>query len=76
MLHFVMDVKRQAPPKHRRAPNSGHAADAVDAYVSVVRRLFTQSDLEVTNELASSIELKPSLEEIRGRRRKYYPEDV
>ena len=76
MLHFVMDVKRQTPPRQRRAPNSGHAAGASKAYASVVRRLFTQGDLEVTNELASSIELKPSLEEIRGRRRKYYPEEV
>ncbi len=76
MLHFVMDVNRQNPSRQQRAPNSGHAPRAAEAYASVVRRLFTQSDVEVTNELASSIELRPSLEEIRARRRKYYPEEA
>jgi hypothetical protein len=76
MLHFVMDVTRQKPPRQQRAPNSGHATGASEAYSSVVRRLFTQRDLEVTDELVSSVELKPSLEEIRARRRKYYPEGV
>jgi hypothetical protein len=76
MLHFVMDVKRQQPPRQRRAPNSSHAAGAIEAYASVVRRLFKQGDLEVTNELATSVQLKPSLEEIRACRRMYYPEDV
>lgn len=76
MLHFVLDVKRQTPPRERRAPNSGHSDEANEAYASVVSRLFTQDDIEVTNELASSTELKPSLADIRGRRRKYHPEDV
>ncbi|MGA3135190.1 MAG: hypothetical protein ABSC88_04265 [Terracidiphilus sp.] len=76
MLHFVMDVKRQTPPRERRAPNSGHVNEANEAYASVVSRLFNQGDIEVTNELASSTELKPSLADIRARRRMYYPDDV
>ena len=75
MLHFVMDVKRQKPSFRERAPNSGPAASALSAYSVVAQSVVTEPDLIVTDDIANAADLKPSLSEIRGRRKKYYPED-
>jgi hypothetical protein len=75
MLHFVMDVRRQQPVLEKRAPNSGHAAAALSDYTAVVDDLFGKPDFVVTDQIASSVVLRPSLEQIRARRRKYYPDD-
>lgn len=75
MLHLVMDVNRQAPPREQRSPNSSPAG-AVKAYGDVARKIFEDSEVVVTDELANTVELKPSLDQIRARRRKYYREEV
>jgi hypothetical protein len=75
MLHLIMDVKRQQPPRERRAPNLVRAQAVEAAYSAVIRQIFEQREVFVTNELASSIELRPTLAQIRARRRRYFPED-
>jgi hypothetical protein len=71
MLHLVMDVKRQAPPLLRRAPNTGHTAAASEAYDRVVERIFQQPEIAVTDQLATAANLKPTLADIQARRKRY-----
>jgi hypothetical protein len=75
MLHLVMDVRRQEPPMDRRAPHS-IPASVQEAYASVSRMIFRDAEITVTEQLVNQVDLRPTLEEIRARRRKYYPEDM
>jgi hypothetical protein len=70
-----MNVSRQEPPSDRRAPRTT-PANVIAAHTAFVRHLFETPAVLVTNELAAGIELKPSLEEIKERRRTYYPDDM
>ena len=75
MLHFVMDVIRQNPHRDKRAPNTGHEPGATAAYKTVTRHLFQVPETHVNDATVTGIELKPTLEQIKSRRKKYYPED-
>jgi hypothetical protein len=75
MLHLVMDVKRQNPPLESRAPNAGIPTVVQDAYDKVTRQIFEQGAVVITDEVAAGTQLKPTLDQIRARRKKYYPED-
>jgi hypothetical protein len=75
IVHFAMDVARQMPPRDRRPPRTT-PPNVMDAYASFVRRLFETPAQCVTEEVVSGIELKPSLSEIKERRRTYYPDDM
>jgi hypothetical protein len=75
MLHLVMDVKRQSPPLESRAPNAGIPLAVQEAYDKVTRQIFERSVVEITDEIATRTQLKPTLDQIRARRKKYYSED-
>jgi len=75
ILHFVMDIVRQDPPRERRAPNSEPSAGAATAYRDVARRIFEVPEVQVTDSTVAAVELKPTLEQIKARRRLYYPEE-
>jgi hypothetical protein len=71
MMHFVMNITRQQPPRERRAPLETPQA-AAEAYARVADDVFSKPQIVVTDELAEATTLKPSLDDIDGRRRKYY----
>jgi hypothetical protein len=74
MLHIVLDVLRQIPPRNRRAPGSGHAPDALDGYGASARAVFEQEETRVTIDMVDVESLRESLAKIYARRSKYYPE--
>jgi hypothetical protein len=76
IVHFAMHVCRQEPSRDHRVPGTGPAPDAVTAYREIVRRLFQTPAVVVTEAMASGATLQPSLEEIKGRRRRYYPDEM
>lgn len=73
ILHLVMDVKRKEPPKHKRPPME-HSAAAQEAYRKVVRQIFCDDVSVVNDENIDKVSLEKSLELIKARRKKYYPE--
>ena len=75
IVHFAMNVRRQTPPRHERAPGTTPPT-VLAAYEAFVRKLFETPTTVVTDAVVSRIELKPSLEEIKNRRRKYYPDSM
>jgi len=76
IVHFAMNVRRQAPDRDHRPPGSGHSTAARDAYRDVVRHLFRTKATVVTEAVANAAALVPSLDDIKGRRRKYYPDEM
>jgi hypothetical protein len=74
MLHVVLDVKRQDPPRDRRAPGAGHVPYAVDGYSATTRAIFEREETRVTMDMLDETVLRDSLEKIYARRRKYYPD--
>lgn len=79
MLHLVMDVKRQHPPKENRPPAGAgqlHTAPAAAAYQSVARKVFQESGIVVVEDQLDANELNRSLELIKARRKKYHPDDI
>jgi len=74
MLHLVADVRRQVPPRERRAPGKT-SPTAQQAYREVVREVFSNPEIRVTEDGVDSEALKRSLEKIRARRRKYCPDE-
>jgi hypothetical protein len=74
ILHLVMDVQRNNPPREHRPPGD-ECEIAKEAYRKVVHGIFTQKEVVVTPELAGTRVLVPSLEEIKARRREYCPDD-
>ena len=76
MLHLLMDIKRRNPPRRLRSPQLPGTVDpGVGAYRSVVRSLFETREIVVTHENIDAAGLSRSLEKIRSRRRKYYPDE-
>jgi len=79
MLHLVMDVKRQEPPKDKRPPTGAHAPahteQAINAYRDVTRKLFREPETIVAEHNLDAAALKAELDIIQRRRRKYYPDD-
>jgi hypothetical protein len=75
MLHFVMDVVRQDPPREKRAPNTGLAPNIATAYRDVSRGIFEIPETVVTESIIDADNLKPTLQQIKARRKKYYPDE-
>jgi hypothetical protein len=73
LLHLIMDVKRHWPPRDKRAPGAMSTV-AEQAYQEVILRLFKEPEQLVTNDVLDGDKLRLSLERIKGRRRKYYPD--
>lgn len=76
IVHFAMNVRRQNPNRDNRGPGTGYAAEASAAYREVVRMLFKTRATVVTEAVANGATLTPSLDDIKGRRRKYYPDGM
>ena len=74
MLHLVMDIKRNNPPKEQRAPGA-QCEEAQAAYRGVVRQLFSRRETIVSNESINRAALQLDLDKIKARRRKYYPDE-
>jgi hypothetical protein len=74
MLHVVLDIVRQEPPRHRRAPGAGPVQYAVDGYSETARIVFGREETRVTTDMINERALRESLENIYARCRKYYPE--
>ncbi len=74
ILHLVMDVKRQTPPRENRAP--GTDGDGVqDAYREVVRRVFATPEVLVTDAMIDENALQAHLDKVRARGKKYMGEE-
>jgi len=70
MLHMIMDVKRHDPPRNLRL--DGENSDiATQAYQDVVRRLFAQAEIIVSEDGLDQAALTQSLDEIIERGEKY-----
>lgn len=74
MLHLVMDIKRKNPPQNERAPGE-HSPVAQEAYRKVVHQIFVKREIVVTEDSIDKAKLSSSLERIKARRRKYYPDE-
>ena len=71
ILHFAMDVLRQAPPIGQRAPGQLVTAAAQQAYRLAAVELMGAGPVVVTAEMVVLDELRPTLEQIKARRRHY-----
>jgi hypothetical protein len=60
MLHIVMDIKRHEPPRHKRLDNE-HSAVAAEAYQNVVRRLFQDAEIVISEDRIDQDGLRDSL---------------
>jgi hypothetical protein len=74
MLHLVMDVRRQNPDCNHRFPGAV-PNDALDAYRTVVRRIFSTRQTIVTDALIDRQSLQTHLDRIKIRRNKYLGEN-
>lgn len=75
IIHLVMDVKRQTPPKKRRAPGIVQTVEAQNAYKRFAAQIFQQPPITLKEENLDSDELKSSLSKIILRRKKYSKAD-
>jgi hypothetical protein len=75
IVHFAMNVSRQSPPRDERHPGTIPSPVAA-AYEAFAHRLFERPAAVVTDSTVSGIDLKPSLEQIKARRRKYYSDEM
>ncbi len=75
ILHFAMNVGRQNPSRDKREPGMV-PENVASGYKAVARRLFQEPATVVTDAVVAEANLSPSLEDIKGRRRKYYPDDM
>jgi hypothetical protein len=74
MLHLVMDVKRQVPPRENRAP--GEQGAGIEAsYRRVARGIFDREHISVSNATIDAESLQQDLDRIFARRRKYLREE-
>jgi hypothetical protein len=74
MLHIVMDVIKQNPPRRNRPPGLNISANVREAYTTVVRRIIADSEITVTLDSINQEKLQLSLDKIIARRRKYCPD--
>jgi hypothetical protein len=73
MLHLVMQVQRKQPPQEKRASGQDSTI-AKEAYIAVVDKLFTDKEVKVTDGVINKAELQTSLNAIKERRKRIYPE--
>jgi hypothetical protein len=76
MLHLIMDVRRQDPPKDQRPIVPTHTADATSNYEVVVDGIFTEPVIKVDYATLDKESLKENLERIESRRTKYLSLDA
>jgi hypothetical protein len=73
IVHLVMDVKRQSPPRENRAPGTdGNGVG--DAYRDVVRQVFSKPEVLVTDGMIDRNALQAHLDKVRARGNKYIGE--
>jgi hypothetical protein len=75
MLHLVMQVRRQQPPRENRAPGDGLTTEAGRAYRQVVQMLFDRPTTIVDSKSIDRGEFKQGLLLVKARRRKYYGDE-
>lgn len=74
MLHLGMSIRRHVPPREQRM--SGEVSrEAQDACQEVIRRLFFTKEEVITEDSIDKARLQKSLDQIRARRQKYYPDE-
>ncbi|HLJ58901.1 MAG TPA: hypothetical protein VKZ50_04130 [bacterium] len=73
MLHLVMDVRRQNPPRDSRAPGYTPST-TLTAYRQVVRQLFERPQTVVAMDTVDVAAMEKSLALIESRRKKYASE--
>jgi len=74
LLHMVMDVSRQQPDKDHRAPHT-QPQSVIDAYGTVVRKIFEVRERVVIREELDLDSINRSLEAIFARRKMYCPDE-
>ena len=74
MLHLVMDVCRQQPPREHRAPGLQPPAPVRDAYYELAESLFASDPNIISEETlrGHKAKLQENLRHIFARRRQYY----
>jgi hypothetical protein len=70
MLHIVMDIKRHDPPHDQRLAGE-YSPIAAEAYQNVIRRLFEEAEIVVSEDHLDRDALTASLDEIIQRGDKY-----
>jgi hypothetical protein len=70
MLHIVMDIKRHDPPHDQRLAGE-HSRIAAGAYQNVIRRLFEEAEIVVSEDRLERDALTASLDQIIQRGDKY-----
>lgn len=70
ILHLVIDVKRQNPPRENRAPGTV-ADEAAQSYREVVRAIFSNDQTIVTDETIDRDGLQAHLDKVIARGKKY-----
>jgi hypothetical protein len=73
ILHLVMDVKRQRPARENRAPGTDGEGVGT-AYREVVRTVFSNREVSVTEALIDQDLLQAHLDTVRARGREYMGE--
>jgi hypothetical protein len=78
MLNFVMDVRRQNPPRETRLPlvSDRQTREAKAAYQEVAFKLFRDPEKMVSEGNLDAEAIRKSLDLIKSRRKKYCPEDI
>lgn len=73
MLHMAMAVKRQAPPRERRAPGQ-QANDALGAHKNTIVKIFDENVVAVEGLVAGKMEdeLQADLDRLLRHRARYY----
>lgn len=74
ILHLAIDALRQSPRIERRTPAEHIAPAAQEAYRSVAAAIFSNPEEVVTDATVDGEALQDSLDKIRARRRKYFPD--
>ena len=70
MLHMVMEITRHDPPRSKRLDGETSAV-AEEAYQQVVRRLFEEAEIVVSEDGIDRTALAESLDKIIERGKKY-----
>lgn len=75
ILHLIMDVRKKEPPREKRGPGVD-SQKAQEAYRKVVRQVFSDNVVVISDESINKKELQDHLARVRARRRKYYPDEI
>src|SRR5207249_4173669 len=79
ILHLVMDVVRQKPPRGKRPPGPAPTNDAASAYRQVARKLFERAETRVDENTFPAVTrnaILDSLARIKSRARQNVGDDL